>query len=191
MNNKSPKETSEAEFKSIYFQLYPDLFRVGSYILKDSLEAEDVVQEVFLTLWEKRNELHKIDDLKSYTIRATQNRSFDRLKASKKEQERILKIETDEESYSGFELNEEDDFREVLEVAVSKLSPKCRLVFSLSRFEGLSNDEISEYLGISKRTVETQISNALKSFRGELKPVFEHRLSHLDLSTISILLLNL
>ncbi|MEQ9264207.1 MAG: RNA polymerase sigma-70 factor [Balneolaceae bacterium] len=191
MSNKSAKEASEAEFKVIYFQLYPNLFRVGSYILKDGAEAEDVVQEVFLTLWEKRNELHKINDLKSYAIRTTQNRAFDRLKASKKEQERILEIEPDMESYSGFELNEVDDFRETLEIAVSRLTPKCRLVFSLSRFDGLSNDEISEYLGISKRTVETQISNALKAFRGELKPIFEQRLSHLHLGTISILLLSL
>jgi RNA polymerase sigma-70 factor (ECF subfamily) len=66
--------------------------------------------------------------------------------------------------------------KSAIEKAVSELTPKCRLVFSMSRFEGLTNDEIAEHLDMSKRTVETQISNALKMFRSDLKHFFEEYL---------------
>lgn len=190
MSNIFPKEASEAEFKAFYFQLYPILFKLSSYILKDAVEAEDVVQEVFLSLWKKKEELNKIEDLKSYSIRIVQNKAFDILKASKREKDKILELERVDEISNNPELDKEADIRKVLERAVSQLSPKCRLIFSLSRFEGLSNDEISEYLEISKRTVETQISNALKAFRGELKPIFEYNLPHLQLSSMLLLLLH-
>lgn len=62
----------------------------------------------------------------------------------------------------------ETELRQAIQTSMAKLSPRCREIFELSRFNGLSNQEISDKLGISKRTVELQISNSLKTLRDEL-----------------------
>lgn len=165
----------EQDFKAFYFKEYNRLVRVSEYIVKDFGVAEDVVQEVFVKLWERKNDMTDVKNLGAYVHQMTKNISFDKLKNSRSLQQKILELQNKEE----FERDEktEQELKQALGIAVSKLPPKCRLIFSLSRFEGLSNDEIAEYLDISKRTVEKQISNALKAFRTDLRPVFENHLS--------------
>lgn len=173
-------------FKELYFKEFESLLRIALYIVKDSVVAEDIVQEVFSKVWEKRESLSEIENLKSYLVQMTKNKAFDLYSASKKMNTVILELEETEKSVEDSELD--FLFRKALEKAVSQLTPKCRLIFSLSRFEGLTNEEISVYLNISKRTVETQISNALKAFRTDLKPIFETHLALITgLSVISLL----
>jgi RNA polymerase sigma-70 factor (ECF subfamily) len=185
MRSKNSHTFSESEFRELYFEYHPVLFRVAMYVLKDEAEAEDVVQETFLKLW-KLNDHKEITNLKAYLISMTRNACLDQIRSSDKEREKILELKhevTDEEAPE-----QEDSIRKALEEAVSQLPPKCRLIFSLSRFEGLSNEEIAEYLDISKRTVETQISLALKAFRGDLRPIFEAHLPSLAAGFITLLL---
>ena len=178
---------TKSEFRVIYFEYHPITFRVAMYISKNEEEAEDVVQEVFLKLWEKKEYISEIDNLKAYLVMMTRNLAIDKLRDSKKERETILELSHDDpEAETSQEI---EQLQKVLEEVVSKLPPKCRLVFSLSRFEGLSNEEIAEYLDISKRTVETQISLALRSFRGELKPELERKLRLLPTGTAALMML--
>lgn len=168
------QQSEASSFKEIYFSEYESLFKAALYIVKDSVVAEDVVQEVFTKLWERKEGSSEILNLKSYLFRMTKNLAFDIYSSSKKLKAVVLELERTEMVAKDSE--QDLAFRNALQEAVSKLSPKCRLIFSLSRFEGLSNNEIAEHLDISKRTVETQISNALKAFRTDLKPIFEAHL---------------
>ncbi|MFV1883072.1 MAG: RNA polymerase sigma-70 factor [Balneola sp.] len=185
MRSQSEKYFSEQEFKELYRTYYPVMLRVAVYILKEEQAAEDAVQEVFLKVWNNPSFLSGVEHIKAYLILTTRNLCFDKLKKQKRESDHILQLES---ASHEDETGNEAIFREVLEEAVSKLPPKCRLIFSLSRFEGLSNDEIAEYLEISKRTVETQISLALKAFRGELRPIFESYFSSLGISFLAFFL---
>ena len=178
---------SKSEFRELYFKYHPVAFRVAMYISKNPEEAEDVVQEVFLKLWESRENIPEIQNPEAYLVRVTRNLAIDKLRDSKKERETILELTLNDPD--SVESPEMEQLRKVLEEMVSQLPPKCRLVFSLSRFEGLSNDEIAAYLDISKRTVETQISLALKAFRGELKPGLDRKLTLLPTGTAALLML--
>lgn len=185
MRSQFESHFSEKEFKELYLTYYPVTLRVAVYILKEEQAAEDAVQEVFLKVWSNPSILSGVEHIKAYLILTTRNLCFDKLKKQKRESDHILQLELESQEP---EQEGEKAFRDVLEEAVSKLPPKCRLIFSLSRFEGLSNDEIAEYLEISKRTVETQISLAFKAFRGELRPIFEPYFSSLGISFLAFLL---
>lgn len=174
MRSQSENHITEKEFRELYLNYYPIIFKVAVYILKEESVAEDTVQEVFMKLWKTPSILTDVEYIKAYLISMTKNLAFDKLKAQKKENKQVLQLERTPEDRDAIA---DEEFRKALEKAISKLPPKCRLIFSLSRFEGLSNDEIAEYLEISKRTVETQISLALKAFRGDLRPIFESYLT--------------
>lgn len=162
--------SSESAFKQLYVEHYPLAVRTAVYILKNSSLAEDVAQNVFLKLWGKRNDLASIENLKSYIARMSHNGALDALKDYSMLVEEDITLVFDEALSETHK--EEQSIKSSLETALAALSPKCRLVFSLSRLEGLSNDEIADHLSISIRTVETQISAALKRFRSDLKHLF-------------------
>lgn len=157
-------------FKSIYFDHHQKAFRVAYYILKNEQASEDLVQDVFVKLWEKKEALSEIKNLEAYIHQMVKNAAITLIKSTPKFQSEMIELAYEQES------EEEPDLKNAIENAVSALTPKCRLVFSMSRFEGLTNDEIAEHLDMSKRTVETQISNALKMFRTDLKHFFEEYL---------------
>ena len=156
----------------LFRQYYEMLVKTAVYLVFDKEVAEDLSQEAFVKVWEKRQQLPDIVNFKAYLIRIVKNSAFDHLNkanivASNLEQFLYFKEET------SMPLTEkQDELKEQISQAISLLPPKCRLIFSMNRFEGLTNEEIADYLEISKRTVETQISKALKILRTELKTVW-------------------
>lgn len=162
-------------YKELYFAHFPRVMRVAYYIIKDRAKAEDIAQEVFLKLWDKRSDLRDILNVEAYLVQMAKNMALTHLENVKRETNFQLELRSKMVELDGDRNSEEERITRVqIEKAVSALSPQCRLIFSLSRFEGLSNDEISDYLGISKRTVETQISNAFKRFRTDLRHLFSN-----------------
>ncbi|MBX9734860.1 MAG: sigma-70 family RNA polymerase sigma factor [Chitinophagaceae bacterium] len=121
----------ESEFKDIYFRHYPMVKRVAYYIIKDSVVAEDIAQDVFLKLWSKRNDLSGIQALEAYVVQMTKNEALGYLDTIKKESNTLLSLQLDTSIAETAPPTEE--FRKTLEKAVSMLAPQCRLVFSLSR----------------------------------------------------------
>jgi len=163
----------EPQFKSAYFNHHSRLLRVAYSIIGVKHLAEDIVQEVFLKLWKAKTKYKEIESLEAYLVQMTKNEALSWLDKTKKESELLIEVQQQSLSFDKNEDRSDEEFRKSLELAISQLAPQCRLIFTLSRFEGLSNDEIATYLAISKRTVETQISLALRMFRTKLKPILK------------------
>ncbi len=161
----------QTAFELLFRFYYPGLVTFASQIILDRDEAEEIVQEFFVKLWTGRKEIKQSVTLKSYFFTSVKNRALNYLKKEKiSEKVRVElreMIETDR-LYQP-DLFVESELQALIKSAFEKLPSRTGEVFGLSRFKGFSNDQIAEHFNISKRTVETHISNALKILREELK----------------------
>ena len=164
------KRQDKIVFDFIFNYYYSGLCAFSMQYIKDREAVEDLVQDFFVNLWINSVQLQIRQSLKSYLFASIKNRCLDAIKHSKvhdKFQNYMLvdanKSESSIEAYFA-----ESELRQAIQACMIKLPPRCREIFELSRLSGLSNQEISEKLSISKRTVELQISNSLKVLRTEL-----------------------
>jgi len=149
------------------------LYKTAFYYVKDEAAAEEVVNDLFLNLWSRKNFL-VILDLKKYFKAATRYQAFDYLQ--KQKGMRLVYSDHLEENgqYSINKAQENfmfSDLEATLNQHLKLLPARCKEIFLLSRIQQLSNHEIAEKLGISKRTVENQITHALKCIRFNLKDI--------------------
>lgn len=133
--------------------------------------AEELVQEIFLKLWTKREQLADIDTLKTYLYRAARNQALNWLRRQKLE--RRWQEEQSDMGEPSATTGADDDASEqevaaAVRSAIDRLPPRCREVFLMSRDGGMTYSEIASALEISVKTVETQMGRALKSLRGAL-----------------------
>lgn len=168
----------KAAYEYLYEEYYTGLVVFATRLLKDSDLAGETVQGVFVHLYEKRQEIHIHTSLQAHLYQSVKNRC---LNIFKKEQTHRIHHEQIANGMSEAQYVEDELYRVELEdriyKEIKKLPDQCRKIFEMSRFEGVSNAEIAEDLKISKRTVETQISKALKRLRGELKDVLQANLT--------------
>lgn len=158
-------------FDKIYVTYFARMYRFAKeYVLFDE-DAENIVQDVFLVLWEKREVLDIQISLVSYLFSLVKNRSLDYLRhqvvADEYKQELKAKLSSLEAmSYS---VGSDENIEHVVATAIDKLPERCREIFIKSRVEGKKYREIADELQISVNTVENQMSIALKRLRTELK----------------------
>ena len=164
------RQGDEKAFEQTFRNYYPRLCNYACSLLKDEEESEEVVQTVFLTIWEKREDLEITLSLKSYLYRAVHNHCLNRFKhASVREVHREHTLHFTSASYESVtEVIHASELEERIEKAVSTLPEQCQKAFRMSRFEELKYQEIADQLGISIKTVENQIGKALKILRTEL-----------------------
>lgn len=157
-------------FDYLFNYYYSSLCAFSMQYLNDRSASEDLVQDFFVSLWMGAPKLRIRSSLKSYLFGGVKNRCLDYQKHHKvveKFREYIFfSAETDDNTTEQYFA--ESELRLAIQKCLDILSPRCREIFELSRLNGLSNQEISEQLGISKRTVELQISNSLKILKKEL-----------------------
>lgn len=131
--------------------------------LKNTEQAEEIVNDVFMKIWEDGNKISIDSSLKSYIYRAVINRSLNEIQKNKKEFNLAVDLyKTQEESYELKEI-EENELKIKLFAAIDLLPEQCKKVFELSRFEELKQQEIADKLGISIKTVKNHITHALKT----------------------------
>lgn len=164
------REGNERIFEETFRKYYQSLCNYANSILKEMDEAEEVVQNLFLSIWEKRSDLEINISLKSYLYRAVHNHCLNRIKHLKvREEYQQYAVNFYDASYESVSQTVmKNELETKIEEAIRKLPEQCRLIFRMSRFEELKYHEIAEQLELSPKTVENQIGKALKILRVEL-----------------------
>ncbi len=161
-------ENQVQAFTNFYTQLFQKLIITSDKYVEDVFVAEEIVQDVFLKIWEDPEGLNEIKSINSYLYRSVINTSINYLNRQKNIERHHLKIVSNYTEESLIELDEENELIVLINAEIEKLPSQCKKVFKLSRFEHLKYKEIANLLSISERTVENHISNALKTLRAEL-----------------------
>ncbi|HLR26130.1 MAG TPA: RNA polymerase sigma-70 factor [Fodinibius sp.] len=169
------KTGDEAAFEKLFREHYEGLRRFVWSFVGSNAVAEELVQETFLKIWEKREQLDVQQSIKAYLFRSARNNSIDWLRH--KEVERKWKDE--EKAHLKYrhtpDVSERLHHKKLLKEvkrAIQNLPQRQREVFMLSRYEHMTYKEIAEILGISVSTVETHISRALETLRKKFLPLF-------------------
>lgn len=165
-----PVQLDKPAFESLFRSFFPGLVLFARKYLPDQDTASEIVHNVFLNLWEKRDSIDTSSSLKSYLFTSVHNRCLNFIRDQKKfdRDETLLQRLDSNEFIDASDRLEEQELEQRIYDALQALPEKCREVFSLNRFEGLKYSEIAEKLDISVKTVETQMSKALRILREKL-----------------------
>ncbi|GAB2703310.1 RNA polymerase sigma-70 factor [Mucilaginibacter koreensis] len=154
-------------FELIYQQYAAKLYAAAYNLLRNREASEDVVQDLFAELWLKHHQLH-ITSLQGYLKVATRNRVLMHIRSKKIAlSDEVIDMLAEKYQEADGRLLQQD-LNQALELNLNKLPTKCREIFSMSRMQQLSNKEIAEQLHISIKTVENQITIALRYLRSGL-----------------------
>ncbi|QEC51003.1 RNA polymerase sigma-70 factor (ECF subfamily) [Anseongella ginsenosidimutans] len=165
---------TKAIFEKLFNLHYEALCRCAFRIVQDKPATEDIVQDVFLSLWNKRDTLQADAGLRSYLYKASINSSLNYLRKQKNSASRNAAFQ-EEVTAAGLSADQHLHHKETanrIQELINALPPACRTVFVLSRYENMSYREIAASLGISVNTVENHMSKALKFFRKYLISIF-------------------
>lgn len=158
-----------ANFEKIYETYWESLYAIGLNRIKSKSDVEDMVQEIFVELW-NRKEVPVNTSLKGYLYTSMKYKIIDYYRKAKIEE--ISLDQAGSQHAHAVKADQVLSFNELfdrLTEGIDKLPDKCRLIFKLSREEGLSSAEIADRLQLSKRTVETQIYKSLKALKSNLE----------------------
>ena len=160
----------QAAFEIIFRTHYPQLVGLAEAMLRARAAAEDVVQDVMLELWRRRQDLVLETSLRAYLLRATRNRALNQIRHRRVAERARPEALAPAAAPSADQDLEERELGRAVARAVSELPERCREVFELSRVHGLKYAEIALVLGISIKTVETQMGKAIRVLRDRLAP---------------------
>jgi RNA polymerase sigma-70 factor (ECF subfamily) len=162
------------EFEQVFCRLQPRLYAYCCKYIEDGEQAKDIVQECFVNLWDNRAEINV--SLESYLFRAIHNRCISYFRSLKVHshyetsvRQTLKEIEIHPEVPDPLTELYLKEINELLQHCIENLPEKCRMIFQMSRYQNMKNQEIAAELDISVRTVEAQIYQALKIIRKELK----------------------
>ena len=160
----------EPAFDRVFILYFKNLHAYAATIIKDNEAAEEVIQNVFCRIWEKRHQLNPDGYLKSFLYRAVHNECLNYLKHQRVRSTFQVYYTEQAEQREG-NLSKEiqaSELEQHIHRAVHELPDKCRAIFQLSRFEQLRYQQIADQLNISVKTVENQMGKALKLLRLKL-----------------------
>ena len=172
------KKGDDAVFEIIYKKYAPRLYYfVYEYIPQKDI-VENIIQETFMVLWNKRNDLVVNTNIGAYLYTVTKNNCLYKLRDQKYQRQLFdttdiseIELKANYTALSNLETSNltMSEITKIIERTMEQLPPQCRMVFNLSRFEEKKNKEIAEKLNISEKAVEGHITKALKVFRIALK----------------------
>jgi len=156
----------QSSFEELFRTYFTPLMLFARKFLVNEDDAREVVHKVFISLWERREDMDVSSSLKSYLFTSVHNRSLNVIRDRKKfSDEELPEVAGDWDVSTQIESME---LEEKISEAIQSLPEKCRQIFELNRFEGLKYSEIAIQLNISVKTVENQMSKALKILRSKL-----------------------
>jgi RNA polymerase sigma-70 factor (family 1) len=168
------RRESLGAFREIYVRYWKTLYAEAYKRLKNKDQAEEIVQDLFTSLWNKRESLQIDETLAGYLYKSVGYRVIDqyRRELTRLKHRQALKVtysEADHSTENGIMLK---DLEYSINLAVGQLPDKCRSVYELSRVAHKTNKEIAEHLGISEKTVENHLTRALRKLRLSLGSYF-------------------
>lgn len=161
------KKNDEQAFESIYNHLWERLYAVSYNYVRDQAIAQEIVQDVFVTLWVKRDRLDTVLDINAFTMRSVQNRIYDYFDKKAVEDRYILSVSRSSKKLvntTQHQLDYEETYR-LIDTEIDKLPGTTQKIFRLSRFDRFTNQEIASNLKVSVKSVEYHITQALKHLR--------------------------
>ncbi len=161
------KIDDKISFEQIYRQYWSRLYIYAFNVLRERQLCEDIVQDVFIDLWAKRHDV-QISYIHSYLHQSVKYQICNHFRESKYKKQLLLKFDLMNTEYKIDEYYEQKELKAQIKEVVSQLPEQRRIIFTMSRYEGLSNREISKILNISLQTVKNQISKSLKNIRVSL-----------------------
>jgi len=158
-------------YNTLFDRYWVRLYKSAYNLTHDQETSKEIVHDIFLNIWKRRNEL-QIESFPQFLLTAIRYQFYNRNRAAKSP----LSLIPDYEMHDTLAQQNEgelrldyNDFEHTLKNHLGVLPNRCQEIFVMSRIQNISNDEIAENLRISKRTVENQITHALKHLRGVLK----------------------
>ncbi len=164
--NFTSRRIDEQYLKLLFKEYYKNLCLFARQYVHDNEKVEDLVQDVFLNIWEKGELNASENQVKNYLYTSVRNRCLNYIRDNRKfdNNSDVLQVENIHES-NRIEYRE---LEKLIRTTIDSLPEKCREVFELSRFKGLKYQQIAELMGISVKTVEAQMSKALRVLRDKL-----------------------
>lgn len=171
------RENKSKVFDTIFRRTYSKLYFYALSLLGDDSDADDVVEEVFVELWKRRDEVDLGDKIDSFLYRAVYTRSLNTLKRRNVNAGRLAAIDDINNKRMEYHSSVTDDparkmenadLRRMINDTIDRLPDKCRQVFCMSYLNGMHNSDIAEELQLSVRTVEAHMYRALRFLREHL-----------------------
>jgi len=161
-------------YSRLFETYYPVLCAFAFKYLSDLDTSKEIVQDLFVSIYERRSSLVINTSLKSYLFQSVKNRAYNYLSKKRTEEKhhKLISLQDSGVADLNDQLTEVEMEQEVFRT-IEKLAPRCREIFVMSRIDGMRNGQIADELGVSIRTVETQISNALKEIRYNLRQYYQ------------------
>ena len=174
-----PEQREETRFEDIYLSYFSKMkYFAKEYVISEE-DAENIVQDVFVELWENKEMLNMHMNLIAYLFTTIKNKCLNHLRhklvvqdtASKLQEEYTISLRMNLDSLEVFDNNlfSDNDIEKIISRALDALPEKCRAIFIMSKIEGKKHNEIAQELNISINTVGSQIGIAYKKLRTELK----------------------
>ncbi len=164
-----------SSYEIVFKKYYKELYRFAFTYVRNGTIAEEMTQEIFLYIWEKRQKIKIHTTLKTYLYSAIKNKCLNYIKLELPKQQSMTDVSEVMLSVSGerFDEGENERLKQYIQTAVDALPKKCRKIFMLSRNAGLTYEEIADELDLSKKTVENQMGIALKKLRESLEGIYK------------------
>lgn len=157
----------EQQFSEIFCTYEHRLYTLALRLTKSDQSARDIIQEVFMKLWENRSSIHAIDNMEAWLYRLVENKSIDFLRkvaASDRLKESIW-INVQQMMKEADEWLIAKEYNQVIQRAINELPPQRKIIYRLHKEEGMNYREIANELNISRHTVKNQLYAAVQSLR--------------------------
>jgi len=167
------EKDEERAFRELFFTFHQPLCKFAARYIYSAHLAEEVVQEVFGQVWEKRKKLDPEQSIKALLYQSVRNKTLDFQRRRKTEQKYLDKLKHDRSTtteHPEVTLQEKTRFEAAAKQAIKELPERGHRIYMLSRKDGLTYKEIAQVLDISPKTVESHMSRSLKKLRKKLKP---------------------
>lgn len=155
-------------FKSLYNIFYPKIHRFALMLLKNTQDADDVCQIIFMKIWLKRESLIEVHDLDNYLFVLSKNTILGYLSSEKMKYHGSDNIPDEKDTITPHEDLVVSDMQLLIDIVVDNMPEQRQIIYRMSREQHLKNDEIAKRLGIQKKTVENHLNLALKDVKKAL-----------------------